>query len=433
MSSSLATLRRALAQRMQFWGGDIQNNGPGTVTSSTALTLVDTTRPEPDDEWDSAFVVLNPGATSNVVWRRVSAQGGWIQNTSTLTLTGPWPAPYTNGPPSGTPYELYKVFRPENWLQAVNYALARSYPHRHRAADFEIPQGYYTRLLDWGRLANQINTVPTPSMSLTVTEIADGAGTFQPGVYTFTYTYYNDFGETLQAPTTTLTITGNNSRVDIAALSNVPASVLGVNYYSSFQPNDATLDMMDLGPSVVLNVPQTVTNPQSAQGTPGMNINGNVYELAIPTPNPWYGVSPPSFNTTAVDFYRLHHILTRVNPGGFPEIWNDLGSRLWKPMGGTKLMLMYMPITQFNLKMVCTTQVPLLAADSDISQEPQELILAGGEAYLWRLLTKTSTIVNVNWQKLGDAAWADYNKYLGDYALETPRDIVHVPIVRAQY
>lgn len=433
MSSSLAVLRRSLAQRMQFWGGDIQSNGPSTVTGSSALTLVDTTRSEPDDEWNSGWIVLNPGSTSNVIWRRVAADGGWIQNTSTLTLTTPWPAPYTAGPPVGTPYELYKVFRPENWLQAINYALARSYPHRHRAADFEIPQGYYTRQLDWGRLAKQMNTVPTPGTALTVTEIADGHGAFQPGTYTFTYTYYNDFGETLQAPTTTLTIVGVNSRIDIAELTNVPASVLGVNYYSSFEPNDTTLDMMDLGPSVVLNVPQTVTNPESAQGTPGMNINGNVYELAIPSPNPWYGVAPPSFNTTAVDFYRLHHILTRVNPGGYPEIWNDLGSRLWKPLGGTKLMLMYMPITQFNLKLVCTTQVPLLAADSDISQEPQELILAGGEAYMWRLLTKTSTIVNVNWQKLADAAWTDYEKYLGAYAQETPRDIVHVPIVRAQY
>lgn len=433
MSSSLATLRRELAQRMQFWGGDIQNNNVGTVTGASSTTLVDALRTEPDDEWNSAWIVLNPGGTSNIIWRRIADTGGWVQNTNTLTIIGSWPAPYASGPPAGTPYELYKVFRPEVWLQAINYALSRSYPHRHRSADFEIPQGYYTRILDWGRLAKQLNTVPTPSVAPTVTEIADGFGTFQPGVYTFTYTYYNDFGETLQAPTSTLTVGGINSRVDIAQLNNVPASVLGINYYSSFEPNDATLDMMDLGTAKIVNIPQTVTNPQSAQTTPGLNINGTVYEIQLSTPNPWYGVVPPSFNTTTVDFYRLHHILQRINPGGFPEIWNDLGSRLWKPIGGTKIMLMYLPITQFNLKLICTATVPLLSADTDITQEPQELILAGAEAYLWRLLTKTSTIVNVNWQKLADAAWADYIKYLGDYAQETPRDIVHIPIIRAQY
>lgn len=434
MSTSLATLRRTLSQRMQFWGGDIQNNGPGTVTAgSSATTLVDTSRSEPDDEWNSAWIVLNPGTSSNVIWRRIADTGGWVQNTSTLTIVGSWPAPYASGPPAGTSYELFKVFRPEAWLQAINYALSRSYPNRHRAADFEIPQGYYTRILDWGRLAKQLNTVPVPSAPLIVTEIADGQGAFQPGVYTFSYTYYNDFGETLQAPTSTLTIAGVNSRVDIAQITNVPASVLGVNYYSSFEPNDATLDMMDLGQASMQGIPSSTRFPQGVIVTPGMNINGTVFELQIPTPNPWYGVSPPSFNTTTVDFYRLHHILQRVNPGGFPEIWNDLGSRLWKPLGGNKLMLMYMPVTQFNLKMICTTQVPLLSADTDVTQEPEELVLAGSESYLWRLLAKTATLVNVNWQKLADGAWADYVKYLGVYAQETPRDIVHVPIVRSMY
>lgn len=433
MSSSFATLRRTLAQRMQFWGGDISDNSSGSVESSSATTLVDTTRAEPDDEWNSAWIVLNPGSATNVIWRRIASDGGWVQSTGTATIVGSWPSPYSSGPPAGTPYEIYKVFRPESWLQAINYALARSYPKRHRAADFEIPQGYYTRILDWGRLAKQLNTVPTPTTALTVTEIADGAGAFQPGTYTFTYTYYNDFGETLQAPTTTVTFTGNNSRVDIAALTSVPASVLGVNYYCSIQPNDTTIDMMDLGQAIIDGFPTTLKTPIGSVYAAGMNLNGTVYEIEVPSPNPWFGVSPPSFNTTSVDFYRLHHVLQRINPGAFPEIWNDLGSDLWKPLGGTKLMLMYMPISQFALKLVCTTQVPQLSSDTDISQEPQELILAGAEAYLWSLLTKTSTIVNVNWQKLHDAAWADYQRYLAAYAQETPRDIRHKPVIRSMY
>src|ERR1044071_9724037 len=113
MSVSYATLRRTLAQRMNFWGGDISADSSGTVESATVNTLVDTTRAEPDDEWDSAWIVLNPGASSNVIWRRVAADSGWVQSTGTLTIIGTWPSPYNSaGPTAGTPYELYKVFRP---------------------------------------------------------------------------------------------------------------------------------------------------------------------------------------------------------------------------------------------------------------------------------------------------------------------------------
>lgn len=433
MSTSYATLRRTLAQRLNFWGGDISEDSPGVVESATSNTLVDTTRPEPDDEWDSSYIVLNPGASSNVIWRRIADEGGWVQSTGTFTIVGSWPAPYTSGPPADTPYEVYKVFKPVDWLKAVNYALTRAYPQRHRPADFEIPQNYYSRILDWGRLAKQFNTVETPVASLTVSEIADGTGAFEPGTYTFTYTYYNDFGETLQAPTVTLVITGTNSRVSIGAVTGVPAGVLGINYYCSLQPNDTTLDMVDLGQSVVVGIPQGLHIPLNATYAAGMNVNGTVYGIQIASPNPWFGVAPPSYNTTSVDFFRLHHILKRTNPGQFPEVYRDLQGDLWKPLGGNKLMLMEMPISQFNLKLICTTSVPTLNAETDITQEPSEMIYAGAEAYLWELLTKTSTIVNVNWQKLHDLAWADYLKFLNDYAQETPRDVIHRPVIRVQY
>lgn len=435
MSTTFATLRRTLAQRMDFWGGDISGDSAGSVESATNNTLVDTTRPEPDDEWDSSWIVLNPGSSTNVIWRRVAPDSGWIQSNGTFTIVGTWPAPYsTSGPPQGTPYEVYKVFKPVDWLKAVNYALTRSYPSRHRAADFEIPQSYYSRILDWGRLAKQVNTVPTPTASLTLSEIADGQGAFQPGTYAFTYTYYNDFGETLQGPTTNITIVGTNSRVSIGQVNSVPGSVSGINFYSSIQPNDLTvLDMVDLGQSVIVGIPNNFNIPLNATYVAGMNVNGTVYGLQIATPNPWFGVAPPSYNTTSVDFYRLHHILKRMNPGQFPEVWRDLQGDLWKPLGGTKLMLMEMPISQFSLKLVCTTSVPTLSADTDVTQEPTELIYAGAEAYLWNLLTKTSTIVNVNWKQLHDAAWADYLRWLDQYAQETPRDVLHRPVVRVQY
>ena len=419
---------------MSLWGGDIQNNGPGTVGSgSTSNTLVDTSRPEPDDEWDSSYIVLNPGSSSNVIWRRVADTNGWVQNTGTLTIVGSWPAPYTNGPTAGTPYELFKVFRPEAWLQAINYALEKSYPKRHRPVSFEVPQNNATRIIDYGRLAKQINTLSTPALAPVLTEIADGTGAFQPGTYTLTYTFFNDFGETLQAPTATITIVGTNSRVDIGEISNVPAGALGANYYCSIQPNDTTLDMLDMGNATVIPDLTSQNTPMNARLNPGWNLNGRIMEIQISTPNPWMGVSPPSYNTTSVDFYRLHQVLQRINPGSFPEMWNAMDPSLIKKLGGTQIMLEYLPVSQLNLRLICTTMVPTLAAETDITQEPTELIYEGAEAYLWNLQVKTSTIVNVNWQKLHDASWANFQTMLNSYAMDIPRDFKYVPIIKVQY
>src|SRR5579859_5893135 len=185
MSTTYAVLRRSLGQRLNMWGGDVSSDGPAkTTAASTSNTLIDTNRPEPDDEWDSAWIVLNPGSADQVnsptIWRRVSDNLGYVQSTGTLTIMGSWPTPYGNGVPINTQYELFKTFRPENWLQGVNWALTNSYPYRHLRVTFEVPQDYNSRIINVGALVKNLS-LSNPVAAPTVVELADGQGMFVPG------------------------------------------------------------------------------------------------------------------------------------------------------------------------------------------------------------------------------------------------------------
>lgn len=432
ISTGYSLLRRTLGQRLNYWGGDIQNNGPGTLSANgTATTAIDTTRAEPDDEWDEAWIVLNPGSTNQAgaptVWRRLSADVGWVQSTGTMTLQGTWPSPYNNGPLAGTPYELYKVFRPENWLQAINWALARSYPHRHVPVNFEVPQDPNSRIIQWGNLVNNLQ-LSNPATPPVVTEVANGQGMYQPGSYVFGYTFYNDLGETLVSPTTSITVVGTNSQVQFNAISGIPAAVLGVNYYSTVNPNDSSqqLSQLQIGSG-------TIPSNSPINQKIGLELNGTVVATTFGNPQSGYGSFPPIYNTTNVDVQELHHVLQRINPGAFPEIWNDLGSDLYKPLGGKTVMLMYAPLLNLSLRFVCTAVVPLMSKELDVTDEPPEMIYAGAEAYLWNLLVKTSTIVGTNWADLAKASLAVFEDLKDQYALDTPRDIAYKPIIRTQY
>lgn len=425
---------------MNYWGGDISSNGPSLTTAQgTTNTLTDKNRSEPDDEWDNGWVVLNPGSVDQVnkptIWRNISDTAGWVLGTGTLTINGSWPAPYTAGVPANVPYELFKVYRPENWMQAINFAISYSYPYRHRAFNFELPQNNTTRIVNYGRLAKQFASVTNPGTGPTVTEIADGTGGFDPGVYTVAYTYYNDFGETLISPTSTITIAGTNSRIKFAQVSSVPSGVLGINYYCSLEPGDASLDLLDINSAIITpgSFPTNLNFPTSNPFVQGTNLNGIVYPVEFTTPNPWFGVSPPSYNTTVVDFFRVHAIHQRINPGGHPEIWNELGGELWTPQGEGQIMLAYWPIPAYSLRFVCTATLPLLQSESDATNEPSELIYSAAEYYLWNLLVKTSTIVNVNWDKLAQASYVRYQQNLGMYKMDTPKEFKHRPAIQTFY
>jgi hypothetical protein len=432
ISTGYSLLRRNLGQRLNYWGGDIQSNGPGAFTANgSASTAIDTTRAEPDDEWNEAWIVLNPGninqAGAPTVWRRISSDAGWVQSTGVMTIQGTWPAPYNNGPTAGTAYELYKVFRPENWLQAINWSLARSYPHRHVPVSFEVPQDSTTRVVQWGNLVNNL-ALNNPTTPPVVTEIANGTGLYQPGSYLFGYTLFNDLGETLVSPTASITVGGMNSSIQFASITGIPATALGVNYYSTVNPNDASQQLAQL------QTGSGAIPPNSPVGSlVGLELNGVVQPITFPNPQSGYGSFPPIYNTTNVDVQELHHILQRINPGAFPEVWNDLGSDLYKPLGGKSVMLMYMPVTRLSLRFVCTAVVPLMAKELDVTDEPPEMIYAGAEAYLWNLLVKTSTIVGTNWADLAKASLATFEELKDQYALDNPRSVAFRPHVRVTY
>lgn len=426
-----AQLRRTLAQRLNFWGGDISNNGSGAVSATgSTTTMVDTTRAEPDDEWNEAWIVLNPGSTNQVtlptIWRRVAIDAGWVQSTGVFTIQGSWPAPYnSSGPGAGVAYEVYKVFRPENWLQAINWALTNSYPERHVAASFEVPQNPYSRIIKWGELVKSLS-VTDPVTAPTVTEIADGKGAFQPGVYTFAYSYYNDIGETLTSSVATVTFNSVNSNAKFNALTSVPATVTGANYYCSIEAADTQLGLLPTGSGTL-----TGTIPVGAQL--GINENGTIPQVQFP--DPFVGVNsfPSSYNTTNLSATDLFHVLQRVNPGSYPEIWNDLGADLYKPMGGQTIMLMYNPSSFSNLKFICIGSLPTISKEVDITFEPPELLYAGAEAYLWNLLVKTSTITGSSWEMLAKKAMADFEQFKKDYSLDLPRSTAFRPQIKVVY
>lgn len=431
IATPYSSIRRTLAQRMNYWGGDISNNGPGTLSNDgTSNTAIDLTRTDPDDEWDEAWIVLNPGSSDQVltptIWRRVAATTGWVQSTGTFNIQGTWPAPYTNGPPAGTPYELFKVFHPEAWLQGINWALSNSYPRRHVQVTFEFAQDSRGRIIKWGELVKNLR-LTDPTTPPVVTEVADGTGTFQPGTYTFAYTLFNNLGETLQSPIVNLNIINANSRVQFADLTSIPGAATGANFYASVVPGDSQLGLLSIGNAVFASATPTSGNQL------GLNFRGTVSSLIFPSPDGGYSAFPPVYNTTNVDVQELHHIMQRINPGGYPEIWNDLGSTQYKPLGGKSIMLMYTPLGGINLRLVCSAVVPLMSKENDVTDEPLELIYAGAESYLWNLLVKTSTIVNTNWQTLYKEALATYRDLADDYALDIPRTIAFRPGIQTQY
>jgi hypothetical protein len=402
------------------WPAPYNVVGPGFTSSTSTAT--------------GATTMTDGGATWTVnQWKGHSVTAGGstafvVSNTATVLTIGVW----VGGTPASVSaytislaYELFKVFRPESWLQAINWSLANSYPKRHVGVAFEVPQDYRARVIKWGELVKNLALL-NPTVAPTVTEVVDGTGQYPAGTYTFGYTLYNDLGETLVSPTVSVVFAGPASRAQFSSIAGLPAPCLGVNYYSSLIPNDTTLGLLSIGTGVL-------PNNAPAGSLAGLNVNGIAAQITFPDPYIGSQSFTPIYNTTNVDVQELHHILKRINPGGFPEIWNDLGSDLYKPLGGKAIQLEYQPIGYFNLKFICTAVVPLMTKETDVTDEPPELIYAGAESFLWNLLVKTSTIVNTNWTDLAKQARTQYEELKSDYSLDTPRNIVYRPVIRVQY
>ena len=428
MPNTLAQIRRELAIRMGIWGGSISGATSGTLTAAgTANTAIDTNRYELDDEWNGAWIVLNPGSSDQVnsptIWRQIAAESGWVQASSTFTLSGTWPSPYLGGPPNGTPYEVYKLFKPEQWLKAINTALRNSYPERSVSVNFDVPENTKTHIIDWDHLVKeqQVSDPTSLSPSLAAGTIA---GSFLAGQYTAAFTFYNDLGETLQSATSTITLTAGQS-LQFNAIANVPAAAVGCRYYISMYPGTTQLGMRDVGDGSMISA--------VAGDMPGFNNGGTIPMIVFPDPPSWDAKTPPTYNETQIDIQDLSSIQRRGNPGQYPEVWTDLGADKWRPLGGSIIQINYFESGAGNLRLVCTAPVPNLVNETDSNTEPLDVILPGAEKFLFQTLLRQSPAEGVVYQPLIKAANDEFEAMKQQYKLDQPRKTAHRPFIVSVY
>lgn len=411
---TFAAARRALAQRMGFWAGNISNNGTATFSTVNSTTdVVDVNnRTEADGIFNNAWLVINPG-TASASWAKIA---NYTQANAEITLLNPLGSlPVANT----TPYEIYQVGKPEQWLQALNWAILLSYPQRHTAVDFEIQEDPETRIYDYRQLAEGMSIADPTSTSPVISAIANPASNYVAGTYTVGYCWVGPYGKTLLSQTANVTISAGQG-IHINQLS-APDGAIGIEYYFSVEPGSTT----------VSSVPST--DFQLAAGVDGSvygpcrQRNGIVPAVdSIIQPN-LIGNAAPLYNTTQSDMQELYQIHRRVNPDAGPEIWTDLGPSGWQPLGGTKIQLFYRPVSQYRLRFIGSAPLPSFVQETDSNNEPVELILAGAEYYMWNLLSKTANIQGVNWEKLAAASLKEFEEMKGKYAQDQPRQTVRRP------
>jgi hypothetical protein len=421
---------------MKMWGGNFSTNGPSLTTASTTnnSSLIDTNRPEPDETWDDAWIALNPG-TASVVWVRVAQNGGWIGSTGTFTLATQLGAPFATGVPSGTPYEVFQTFSPDQWLAAANWAISQAYPWRHRHVFFEAMEDINQQIIDWAHLARS-SAVANPTLAPTVTAsnayqgppgppTSPTAFGFQTGNYSFGYTYLNTNGETLISPLATVALTQNQS-IDIAALP-VPDGVLKVNFYGTLIPGGTALAQFTLG-SGKWNPSVLPSGTGLRRGEP--DGTGTIPEIFFIGPPGNDSKMPPTVNTTSIDIVDLIQLQRKYNPGQYPEIVQDLGGHMWKPLGGTTIQIWYIPIGQFSWRFVCTAPPLAIQNETDTTGEPYEMILTGAEWFLWDLLQKTAAGQNQTaWEKLSKDAFLRYHHVMHTYAMDGASRVTRRPYI----
>jgi hypothetical protein len=78
---------------------------------------------------------------------------------------------------------------------------------------------------------------PTTGPTLT----ASTGGSLLSGDYDVSYSYLNDYGETLTSSTTTVTITGPSGRIAVTAITPLPTGATSANWYMSDAANSLTL------------------------------------------------------------------------------------------------------------------------------------------------------------------------------------------------
>lgn len=440
MGNPFYVIRRQLAQEMNLWGGNVSGSAPGPSTFSSVdpnnslFVVYDVTRPEADDVWNGSYIVINPGGTGNpnlpTIWRLISSNAGFVNSTGAMTLTSPLPS----GQYALTTmtYELYSTFNPEQWLMAINYALRTAYPQRHRLIWFEVPEDPNTEYYDWGHLAAS-QAVADPLVAPTVSAIADPGGqtnTWATGTYTVAYNIYNGSGETLISPTATVSLNPNEV-LEFAAIT-VPETAIGVNYFITEDPGGTVLSQLTSGSGILPDSSPTNFRQAAGVADPSTFL---VPRIRFWGPPSRLGRAVPAFNTTNLssDVLSLKTVKRRVNPGQYPERLIDLNPNWWREAGGTIIKFEGRPSANYNFRFECMSPVRAITGESDSTNEPIELMIAGGQLYLWNLLAMTGSSQNTTiWQAMAKIADARFTKARNLYQMPGPRKTMRRPFIQVR-
>jgi len=419
---------------MNLWAGKVdgQAPGPGTFSSvdpqGSLYVVYDVNRPESDNSFNGAYMVINPGGTGNsnlsTIWRKIADDQGFVNKTGAFTLTAPLPS--GSYAVQGMTYELYNQFTPEQWLLAVNNALRTSYPQRHRLITFEAAEDPGTRFYDWGRFASGLS-LTDPGSAPTASAITDPGGktnTWAPGVYNIAYSITNAAGETLVSPTTSVTI--NAGQVLQISPITVPDAAIGVNYWCNSDAGTSDLSQFSVGNGIIPPPSGNVAQyPGVADPTtfivPQIQFWGPPGRLAR---------RPVDFNTTTLDVLSLKGLKRRINRGQYPERYIDLNPNWWRETGGRNIQIYYDGNDQYALKFECISPVRPLSGETDNTDEPLEIMIAGGMYYLWNVLSMSGSAQNVTiWQAEAKIAEARFNKARNYYQMGTPRKTMRTPFI----
>jgi hypothetical protein len=435
MSTPFYIIRRQLAQEMNLWGGRVDGQTPGPAsfssvdTNGSLFVVYDVVRPEPDAEWNGAYICINPGQTGNIalptIWRRIADDNGFINATGAFTITSALPSSaYAQ---TTMTYELFKSFTPEQWLMGVNFSTRTAYPQRHRLVAFEVPEDPNTEYVDWGHFASGL-TITDPVSAPTVSAVTDPGGqanTWASGTYSVAYNIWNAAGETIISPTASVTI-GGGQILQINAIT-VPEQAIGVNYFITSDPGGTGLSQLSVGSGTIAGSTNNVSQ-----------VNGQADYTTFIVPQIKFWGPPgrlarrnPSFNTTALDVLSLKTVKRRVNPGQYPERYVDLNPNWWREAGGTTVMLYIRPSANYSLRFECISPIRPLAGETDVSDEPLEIMVSGGMWYLWTQLSMSGSAQNVTvWQAMAKVAEARFNKARNYYQMGTPRHTMRRPFIQ---
>jgi hypothetical protein len=121
----------------------------------------------------------------------------------------------------------------------------------------------------------------------------------------------------------------------------------------------------------------------------------------------------------------------RVNPGQYPERLLDLNPQWWREVGGTTIKLENRPMASANLRFECMAPLRAITGESDTTEEPLELMIAGGMLYLWNQLAMSGSAQNVTiWQAESKIADTRFTKARNLYQMPGPRKTMRRPFIQ---